>query len=102
MKVFVTGGTGFIGKYVVRRLVEGGHSVRCLVRDTSRLNGLGRLGLEIIPGNVSSLSTLRTAMRGVDWVIHLAGLYTMWTPNPSAFQAVNVEGVCNVMQAALD
>jgi dihydroflavonol-4-reductase len=102
MKVFVTGGTGFIGKYVVRRLIEDGHQVGCLVRDASRLDGPSSLDFERVPGNVSSLPALRAGMKGCDWIIHLAGLYSMWSPDPDSFTRVNVEGTRNVMQAALE
>jgi dihydroflavonol-4-reductase len=102
MKVFITGGTGFIGKYVVRRLIEAGHQVRCLVRNDNRLNGLSAFDFERVPGDVSSLPALRTGMAGCDWVIHLAGQYAMWSLDPGSFTRVNVEGTRNVMQAALD
>ena len=50
MRVSVTGGAGFVGKPTVRRLVEGGHEVRCLVRRTSHTEELVELGCQLATG----------------------------------------------------
>ena len=50
MRVSVTGGTGFVGKPTVRRLVEGGHEVRCLVSRTSHTEELVELGCQLATG----------------------------------------------------
>jgi uncharacterized protein YbjT (DUF2867 family) len=50
MRVFATGGTGFVGKPTIRRLLESGHEVRCLVRRTSNTGELEELGCGSLTG----------------------------------------------------
>jgi dihydroflavonol-4-reductase len=102
MKVFVTGGSGFVGKRTVRRLVEGGHQVRCLVRKTSRTGELEELGCEMVYGDVTDRASVLEGMRGCEWVVHLANVYSYWEPDRSIYRGVNVEGTRNVMEAALE
>lgn len=102
MNVFITGGTGFIGSHVARRLAAEGHHLRCLARPTSKTGELRGLGAEIVTADLHDRDALRDAMQGCDWVIHLANLYAMWHPRPEEFQLINVEGTRCVMEAALD
>ena len=102
MRAFVTGGTGFVGKSTVRRLVEGGHEVRCLVRRTSRTRELEELGCRVAYGDVSDKASVLEGMRGCEWVVHLANVYSFWEPDRSIYRRVNVEGTRNVMEAALE
>lgn len=102
MNIFLTGATGFIGKYTARRLLSAGHRVRALVRDPRRLDGLPPLGLEPVFGSLEDPRALREGMAGCEWVVNLAGQYAMWHPHPETFRQVNVEGTRNVMQAALE
>ena len=101
MNVFITGGTGFIGSHLARRLAADGHSLRCLARPTSRTDELRALGAEIITAELHDRAALTRAMQGCDWLFHLANLYTMWHPHPQEFQRTNVEGTRCVMEAAL-
>ena len=102
MRVFVTGGTGFVGKPTVRRLVEGGHEVRCLVRRTSRTGELEELGCELAHGDVTDKASVLEGVHGCEWVVNLANVYTFWKPDRSIYRRVNVEGTRNVMEAALE
>jgi len=102
MRVFVTGGTGFVGKPTVRRLVEGGHEVRCLVRKTSRTDALEELGCELAYGDVTDKASVLDGMKGCEWVVHLANVYSFWEPDKSVYRRVNVEGTRNVAEAALE
>jgi dihydroflavonol-4-reductase len=102
MRVFVTGGSGFVGKPTVGRLVEGGHQVRCLVRRTSPTSELEELGCRLAYGDVTDKGSILEGMRDCEWVVHLANVYSFWEPDKGTYQRVNVEGTRNVMQAALE
>ncbi len=80
MRVFVTGGTGFIGLPVVRRLVGRGDHVVAVVRDPDRAETLADLGVEIRRGDLSRSPAIVDAMRGTDAAIHLAGIYRVGIP----------------------
>jgi dihydroflavonol-4-reductase len=74
VRVFVTGGNGFIGSRVVRRLVEDGHEVRCLLRPSSRTHRIDDLALERVPGDLGDPDALRRGVAGCDGCVHLAGV----------------------------
>ena len=72
--IFITGGTGFIGKALVRHLVEAGYPVRLLIRPSTTSPDLPRgLPVEVAVSSFSDVRGLRAAMVGVDTVFHLAG-----------------------------
>ena len=102
MRVFVTGGTGFVGKPTVGRLIEDGHEVRCQVRRASRTGELERLGCETVYGDVTAKASVLEGMRGCELVVNLANLYSFWEPDKGLYRKVNVEGTRNVMEAALE
>jgi dihydroflavonol-4-reductase len=102
VRVFVTGGSGFVGKPTVRKLIEDGHQVRCLLRRASRTDELERLGCETAYGDVTDKASVLEGMRECEWVVNLANLYSFWEPDKSLYRQVNVEGTRNVMEAALE
>ena len=102
MKTFITGSTGFIGAYVIRRLAQAGHEMVCLARETSNISALEEVGATIAKGDVTSKESMLEAMRGCDWLIHLANIYNFWEPNKQVYTEVNVEGTRNVMECALE
>lgn len=101
MSALVTGGAGFIGSHVARRLVEEGRRVRVLHLPGDDLRNLRGLDVELIPGSVLDDACVRRAVRGMDQVYHLAAIYALWTPNPRRMREVNVEGTRRVLDACL-
>lgn len=100
MKLFLTGATGFIGRRLCRRLAATHHALRCLVRDLGRARAL-LPGVELVPGDVTDLDSVRRGMADCEGVIHLANIYSFWERDPSRYRAVNVEGTRQVLEAAL-
>lgn len=102
MKIFVTGATGFIGIHVAKRLSQTDHSMRCLVRETSEVSELERLGATLVTGDIVDRDAVKRGMSGCDWVIDIAGLYSFWEPRKQVFADVNITGTRNVMECALE
>lgn len=103
MRVFVTGGTGFIGGEVVRQLRERGDQVVCLVRSPAKENAVVALGCEVVHGDLSDESVIRSGMEGCDAVIHAAAIYEVGIPasRRPAMREANVAGTEHVLRAAL-
>ncbi len=104
MKVFVTGGTGFIGGAVVRQLRARGDEVVCLVRNPEKGKAAAELGCEIAPGDLSDERAIRAGMEGCDAVIHAAAVYEVGIPasEREPMREANVGGTERVLGAALE
>jgi farnesol dehydrogenase len=99
VKVLLTGGTGFLGKCVAKRLAAHGHELRLLARQASDLGGLPD-AIEIARGDVTDAQSLARAAEGCGAVLHMAAMVKMWVPEPERFDAVNVGGFRNALAAA--
>ncbi len=96
--ILMTGGTGFVGRHTVRLLRQEGLPVRLLVRKPGQAGDLRELGAEVVPGDVSDLSSLESAAAGCDRVVHLVGI--IQEGRGFSFRSVHVEGTRNVLAAA--
>ena len=103
MRVFLTGGTGFLGSEVARLLRARGDAVRALVRDPSRADHLVALGCELFEGDLSDEARLAEACRGAGAVVHSAAVYAVGVPESRRAELVdaNVGGTERVLGAAL-
>jgi NADH dehydrogenase len=97
VSVLVTGGTGFVGPYVVHALRTQETPVRALVRDPARATRLTAWGAELAVGDVTDPTSLRAACEGVDAVVHLVAIIR---GRPADFERVMAEGTRNVVAAA--
>ena len=97
MTVLVTGATGYIGSAVVRVLLEKGAAVRCLVRETSNLENLEGLEVELAFGDICDIESMRHAINDCEKVYHLAALYANWLPKSGRMYQVNEEGTRTVL-----
>jgi dihydroflavonol-4-reductase len=100
MKVFVTGGNGFIGSRVVRQLHAQGHEIRCLVRETSKTHRIDMVPFERHVGDVRDVDSLVAGMAGCDGVIHLASISSWDQIRSPVMRIVVVDGTRNVLEAA--
>ncbi len=102
LTAFVTGGNGFLGATLVRRLVQGGVHVRVLLRDGARAPLLAETPVEAVAGDLMAPETYRAALAGCDVLFHLAAAYTHDPAAVAAMEAVNVEGTRRVLSAAVE
>jgi dihydroflavonol-4-reductase len=102
MKIFITGGTGFIGKTLVKSLANTDHELVCLARKTSDTRTLKAAGVKVVTGDVMDKESLKRGMRGCDWVVHLASNFEFWLPNRKIYQEVNIQGIRNLMESVLE
>ena len=97
MKVLVTGGTGFVGPAIVRKLVDEGHTVRALEHTPGASASLP--SQEAVQGSMTDAPSLRTAVEGQEAVVHLVAILT---GRPEDFRAVMEQGTRDLLAAARD
>jgi len=97
MRVCVTGGTGFLGGYLVRDLLAKGETVCVLARPSPRANALQAAGVEIVSGDLDDADSISHAVRGADVVYHLAA--KVGAAAMSDYFAANVAGTERVLAA---
>lgn len=95
----VTGGSGFVGGHLIRRLLSDGWRVRALGRSAEARAAVQALGAEPVDGDLSDRDALIRGMDGVEVVFHVAAHFKLWGP-PPLFRRINVEGTRNVVEAA--
>jgi len=103
-KVFLTGGAGRIGQWVLRGLLEKGYEVRALVH-RNRPAGLEAKNLEIVHGDILDQTGLKEAVKGCQYVCHLAAAWDMFPPsvhekeNNQLFESI-IRGTYNLLEAS--
>jgi len=96
MKILVTGGGGFIGMALIKRLISDGHQVTSYSRKEYPLHWA--LGISSVQADIRDLDALEKACKGMDVVYHLAAKVGIWG-NYSDYESVNVTGTFNVIRA---
>lgn len=101
MKVLVTGGTGFTGSHLVKKLLDEGLDVKVLARPGSNTAFLRDSGVEIIQGDITDKASVGKAVKGTDRVFNVAAAYREAKLPDSSYWAVNLEGTKNIISACL-
>ncbi|MEM7354181.1 MAG: hopanoid-associated sugar epimerase [Acidobacteriota bacterium] len=102
MRALVTGGSGFVGSHIVRRLLDDGAKVRALVRASSPLDNFADLDVDVTVGDLRDRNSLVRAVAGCDTVFHCAADYRLYARDPSQLYASNVDGTDNILAAAAE
>jgi nucleoside-diphosphate-sugar epimerase len=102
MRVLVTGGTGFTGTALVRRLISAGHQVVALdYKDGLQCDSLRAMGAEVVLGSVTDRAVVQRSMKGVEYVFHLAAAFRELNVPNSFYDDVNVNGTRIVAEEAM-
>ncbi len=107
MRIFVTGGSGFVGNTLIRRLVAEGHDVSALARSGTSIQRVRATGAEAVPGDLADLRAgspapmWLSALAGVDAVVHVAALLEFWGPD-SLFERANHQPTVALHAASVD
>ena len=95
---FVTGGSGFIGGALIRRLVAGGCDVRALARSDRSAAAVEELGASAVRGDLDDVAAMTEGARGCDVAFHLAAFVAQWGTR-AEFERGNVQGTRNALDA---
>jgi dihydroflavonol-4-reductase len=102
MNIFITGGTGFIGRTTVELLTKTNHRLTLLVRKTSNTSFLKNQDINKTFGDIIDKQSIIEGMKDCDSVINIAGHYTFWEPDKKIYSEINIKGTQNVMECALE
>lgn len=100
MKYFVSGGTGYIGSWLVKNLLDQGHTVHALVRNPAKAKNIAHPNLIFFEGDIMNRDAIFTAMRDCDYAFHLAAFAKVWAKDPKTFFDLNVVATNYVLDAA--
>jgi farnesol dehydrogenase len=100
VKVFLTGGTGYLGGHIAASLREAGHEVVALARSPRRAKELRALGADVVEGDLLAPDAWVEALQGCEAAIHSAARVQSWSREPAAFHRVNVEAAIGFVERA--
>ncbi len=103
VNILITGGTGFIGVPLVKKLQSLGYKLKLLIRESSDITPFQELNnIEFIMGDVRENETLKKATENIEIIYHLAAYTRMWAKDKKIIEEINVKGTENVAKIALE
>lgn len=99
MVIAVTGGTGVVGRALLKHLVGEGYAVRALARSGEAREELESLGVNPVPGDLLDAASLGELVDGCTWVFNVAGVNELCVRSPLVMERVNIDGVRNIVRA---
>jgi nucleoside-diphosphate-sugar epimerase len=99
MPIFITGATGFIGNKLANTLAQRGDTIHALCRKTSDISTLKHPNIKIFYGDVTNLSEVESAMKGCEYVYHLAAYARSYAKDNQEYFRINVDGTKNVCKS---
>jgi len=102
MTALVTGATGFVGSAVARALLARGETVRVLARAGGDRRNIEDLAVDIVEGDLRDPAARLKAVQGITSLYHVAADYRLWTRDPAAMFATNVEATASLLREAAD
>ena len=102
MHILVTGGTGFTGFNLVKKLAGQGHDVRVLARKTSNTERLERLGVQIVTGDIADPEAVKISLADIQIVFNIAAAYREANLSDKRYWEVNFEGTKNILKYSIE
>ena len=101
MKILITGATGYIGHKLALEAADRNYIVHILARDLQSKFIPSHPNIHIYKGDITNKNSVLAAMKGCEFVMHAAGITSLWEKDNSIFYKVNVEGTRNMLDSAL-
>jgi len=98
-RIFLTGGTGYLGKHLVREFRHAGYELFLLTRPHADRSGLPLDGVRYIEGDLLEPSSYAEVLEKVGAVVHSAGLVSAWESDRKRFDRINVQGLAGLLEA---
>ena len=102
MSILITGATGFIGSYVVKKLIKEKQQIKLFVRNPGKIYHSINNNVKICKGNLTDLQSVYKAVEGCEIVLHLGAVATKWERDPEIYFNVNYIGTKNILDACLE
>ena len=103
VKILITGGTGFIGIPLVKKLNSLGHTLKLLIRENSNTTPFKNLNnIEYLIGDVQDIDSLYKTVKDIDLIYHLAGYVKVWAKDKALYSNINILGAENIAKIALE
>lgn len=100
MSIFITGGTGYIGAHLLKKLTDSGEKIHVLVRSEKKATDIKHPNVIIFEGDIMNKDSIKDAMQGCSKVYHLAAFAKVWAKDPKIYFDINVTATVNVLEVA--